>query len=237
MAEEREQSATDSFPDFSGVILEGKYQLLNVIGSVASRFTKPLICPCLALISWLSNASQNPNLILEERNFWIGGDLFAAMSASRFYNNEELVKQTMVQLIDALQYCHEQNVQHGDLKSSNVLLGPDDHIYLTDFGVCSETPISQYVGCGTARYLSPEALDPETNLRPFSTVHSDIWAVGIILVNLLTGHHPWLSFSFHEISEIPTSYNRPSLRISRVMFLLVLRWQKEFVVRTAKLRS
>ncbi|KAJ7587219.1 kinase-like domain-containing protein [Mycena floridula] len=147
--------------------------------------------------------SSHPNILTFHEHFktswaiWMlldfcdGGDLGAAIVEGRFYNNEELVKQTMVQLIDALQYCHDNNVQHNDLKPANVLLGLDNHIYLADFGIASETPVSEGTGCGTAPYLSPEALGFETKSRPFSTVHSDIWALGIILINILTGHNPW----------------------------------------------
>ncbi|KAJ7591585.1 kinase-like domain-containing protein [Mycena floridula] len=120
------------------------------------------------------------------------GDLHSALNDGRFYNNEELIKNTMVQLIDALQYCHEQNVQHQDLKPANILFGRDGQVYLADFGVATEAAISQSTGCGTVPYSSPEAVGTiETYLRPFSTVHADIWALGIILVNLITGRSPW----------------------------------------------
>ncbi|KAJ7593967.1 kinase-like domain-containing protein [Mycena floridula] len=156
-----------------------------------------------------SKVSSHPNIVTFRRRFksaaksagkpWIwmvldfcdGGDLITPMAAGRFYNNDVLVKTTMVQLIDALQYCHKQNVQHQDLTIANILLGLDNHVYLADFGLASETAISKYTGCGSTEYLSPEAHGTETKSRPFSTVHSDIWSVGIILVNLLTGRCPW----------------------------------------------
>ncbi|KAJ7590846.1 kinase-like domain-containing protein [Mycena floridula] len=119
------------------------------------------------------------------------GDLKAALTSRRFDHNEDLIKKTMVQLIDALRYCHKKKVAHRDLKPANVLLSPEGQVYLTDFGIATEAVISWKTGNGTVRYLSPEALGTETNRRPFSTVHSDIWAVGIILVNLITGHWPW----------------------------------------------
>ncbi|KAJ7583425.1 kinase-like domain-containing protein [Mycena floridula] len=107
--------------------------------------------------------SSHPNILTFHQHFendfsiWMvldfcdGGDLRASMATGRFYNNEELVKKVMVQLIDALQYCHDNNVQHNDLKPANVLLGLDDHVYLADFGIASETPISEVIGCGTQR--------------------------------------------------------------------------------------
>ncbi|KAJ7590848.1 kinase-like domain-containing protein [Mycena floridula] len=143
----------------------------------------------ISIRDWFTFAGEYIMLVMD---FCDGADLTAVQAEGRFYNNEELVKKTMVQLIDALQYCHENGIQHRDLKLRNVLLGPEDQVYLADFGISTETVISGKTGNGTALYLSPEALGTETNRRPFSTVHSDIWAVGIILVKLITGHRPWV---------------------------------------------
>ncbi|KAJ7576970.1 kinase-like domain-containing protein [Mycena floridula] len=179
--------------DFSGSTLDSnRYKLLNVIASGGfGRVYKAVdtslpgspvhvAIKCIAVpepgslreefllreMMLHQDVSSHPNIIWMVLDFCDGGDLITPMAAGRFYNNEVLVKRT----IDALRYCHKKNVQHQDLTIAN--------------RNCD-------IGCGSTEYLSPEALGTETKSRPFSTVHSDIWSVGIILVNLLTGHSPW----------------------------------------------
>ncbi|KAJ7591412.1 kinase-like domain-containing protein [Mycena floridula] len=118
-------------------------------------------------------------------------DLSVSVKEGRFYNNEELVKDTMVQLIDALQHCHDREVHHQDLKVENILLGPDGQVYLADFGSATRRVVSWGPVMGTRQYMSPEALGIETKYRLFPTAQSDLWSLGIILLILLTGRKPW----------------------------------------------
>ncbi|KAJ7590921.1 kinase-like domain-containing protein [Mycena floridula] len=127
----------------------------------------------------LRNQFTTPGFMFLVMDFCDRGDLYTALNQRLFHGNEELIKRIMVQLIDALQYCHRNSVYHRDLKPANVLLGPQGKVYLSDFGMSTESAISEDTGCGTHAYSSPEALGTEINGRPFSTVHSDIWAVGI----------------------------------------------------------
>ena len=98
------------------------------------------------------------------------------------------------QLADALRYAHEQGVVHRDIKPSNIWLGRDGRsIKLLDFGIARleqsaaeeqaevvKTQIGQVVG--TPRYMSPEqALGRETDGR------SDLFSVGVVLYELITG--------------------------------------------------
>lgn len=98
------------------------------------------------------------------------------------------------QLADALRYAHEQGVVHRDIKPSNIWLGKDGRsIKLLDFGIARleesaaeaqaevvKTQIGQVVG--TPRYMSPEqALGRETDGR------SDLFSVGVVLYELITG--------------------------------------------------
>jgi eukaryotic-like serine/threonine-protein kinase len=98
------------------------------------------------------------------------------------------------QLADALRYAHEQGVIHRDIKPSNIVLGKDGRsIKILDFGIARleqdgareqgevlKTQIGQVVG--TPRYMSPEqALGRELDGR------SDIFSVGVLLYELITG--------------------------------------------------
>jgi eukaryotic-like serine/threonine-protein kinase len=94
------------------------------------------------------------------------------------------------QVAEALQHSHEAGVLHRDLKPGNVLLGPDDSAYITDFGLARwlhrDGLTRSGVVVGTFDYLSPEqAAGRRVDAR------SDIYALGILLFEMLTGQLPF----------------------------------------------
>ncbi|KAF9464439.1 kinase-like domain-containing protein [Collybia nuda] len=122
-----------------------------------------------------------------------GGDLFAAITETQtFHNNVQLIKNSFVQLIDAVQYCHENSVFHRDIKPENVLCsqhGTD--LRLADFGLAIRSHVSSDFGCGSSYYMSPECIGKELTVGRYSTRHSDIWSLGVILTNMISGRNPW----------------------------------------------
>jgi serine/threonine-protein kinase len=85
----------------------------------------------------------------------------------------------------ALQHAHERGVVHCDLKPSNILLGGDGSVYLTDFGVARLATID--LGLGSPAYMSPEQASETPNLDG----RSDQYALGVILFEALTGVRPF----------------------------------------------
>ena len=83
-------------------------------------------------------------------------DLFARVERQDFVNNSTLVRDTIVQLIDALEYCHSRGIYHRDLKLENVLFSLDGRsVLLADFGLASGTLACQQFRRGTPSYMSP----------------------------------------------------------------------------------
>ena len=86
-----------------------------------------------------------------------GGDLYAAiMNRQSFYRNDDAVKMAFVQLIDAVDACHDLGISHRDLKPENIMCSQgDSRIFLSDFGLATQSGLSSSYGCGSGHYMSP----------------------------------------------------------------------------------
>lgn len=95
-----------------------------------------------------------------------------------------------VQMLQALSYLHRRGVLHRDLKPGNVLVTPDNTVKVLDFGLAYSTAVSKNTIsegiAGTLRYMAPEILEEAP-----PTIGSDLWAIGVMLCEALTGHHPF----------------------------------------------
>ncbi|KAI8989881.1 Pkinase-domain-containing protein [Trametes punicea] len=122
-----------------------------------------------------------------------GGDLFnAIMDRATFAHNDEAIRRTFLQIVDALAACHAKGIYHRDLKPENILCSKDDkNVYLADFGLSTRTRLSANFGCGSSFYMSPECLGIFHKKTPYACAPSDVWALGTILCNLITGRNPW----------------------------------------------
>ncbi len=100
------------------------------------------------------------------------------------------------QLLNALHFAHSRGVIHRDIKPENIIVTNDGFIKLLDFGLAKlfEGDLSMSMG-GTPLYMAPETWKGE-----FSAL-SDQWSVAVILVEMLTGRHPFRSESLDELRE------------------------------------
>lgn len=146
---------------------------------------------------------QEPAIILE---YVPGGSLRERLDQQGALPIPQLLRFSL-ELADALTRAHHLNIVHRDLKPANILLGIDGSVRLTDFGIAylasQEQRLTQTGAImGTAAYLSPEAcLGEEVDAR------SDIWAFGVILIEMLTGKNPFAGSSF--TATVATIVNKP----------------------------
>ncbi|MEJ2212007.1 MAG: FHA domain-containing serine/threonine-protein kinase, partial [Anaerolineae bacterium] len=106
------------------------------------------------------------------------------------------------QLAEALDYAHRQGLIHRDVKPANVMIGPRDHVTLTDFGLVKAVRTSKITGegnaIGTLKYMSPEqAAGKELDSR------SDIYSLGVVVYEMLTGESPFTGTTpFQTLQEL-----------------------------------
>ncbi|HSD03523.1 MAG TPA: Stk1 family PASTA domain-containing Ser/Thr kinase [Gaiellales bacterium] len=116
-----------------------------------------------------------------------------------------------VQALDALEFAHRQGVVHRDIKPHNMILTDEGRLKVTDFGIARAANVQQMteVGSivGTAQYLSPEQARG-LDVGP----QSDLYSMGIVLYEMLTGELPFTGESAVEIAMKQVSDPPPSIR-------------------------
>lgn len=102
------------------------------------------------------------------------------------------------QVLSALSHAHQSGVLHRDVKPSNILIGPDDRVKLTDFGIASLTtePGLTITGgtVGTLCYMSPEQM----KAFPIDG-RADLYSVGVTLYEMVTGRVPFKGDSYYSV--------------------------------------
>src|SRR5437773_2258628 len=123
----------------------------------------------------------------------------------------------------AVQHAHENLVVHRDLKPTNILVTPDGVPKLLDFGIGKVLSTDESFGSiirtgGELRLLTPEYAAPEQVTGSPVTAATDVYALGVILYELLTGHHPYVegATSLQEVQRaiLETNPARPSAVVS-----------------------
>jgi serine/threonine-protein kinase len=118
-----------------------------------------------------------------------GRPLTAYLEAEDFRNEPEKACEIVLQILAALQYSHTHGVVHRDIKPANVMVSRDGAIKVADFGVARiESSNLTQTGdvIGTPSYMSPEQFAGET-----ADPRTDLYAVGVILYELLTRRRPY----------------------------------------------
>lgn len=138
------------------------------------------------------------------------GDLFAVITEHGGYvGDDELARSVFLQLLNAVEYCHQLGIYHRDLKPENVLVCDYGRtIKLADFGLATTEQLTADFGCGSTFYMSPGKLNrprchrsqlttlecqSQAPRRPkyYASAANDIWSLGVMLVNLTCGRNPW----------------------------------------------
>ena len=124
-------------------------------------------------------------------------------------------------LADALAHAHEIGVVHRDVKPGNVLFDRSGDVHLTDFGIARLTDVTAITATGfvigTAAYLAPEQVTGDG-----ATPASDVYALGLVLLEALTGERAYDGSAseaalarLHRAPEVPSTASRLAGRAAR----------------------
>ncbi|MEA2313874.1 MAG: eukaryotic-like serine/threonine-protein kinase [Solirubrobacteraceae bacterium] len=182
-------------------------------------------------------ALSHPNIVgIFDRGEW-DGTYYIAMEYVAGRSLKSIVRENgplapaaaidvVEQILRAAQFAHRRGVIHRDLKPHNVILDDDGRARVTDFGIAragaSDMTLTGSI-MGTAQYLSPE------QAQGFSvTSTSDIYSVGVILYELLTGVVPFegetaVAIAFKQVSAAPRPPSELNPAIAPSLDAVVLR--------------
>lgn len=131
------------------------------------------------------------------------------------------------QICNALQHAHDNGVVHRDIKLSNLMVTKQGVLKLTDFGIAKDLDGTLLTGAncaiGTAAYMSPEQCRGESTI----TGKSDLYSLGVVLFELLTGKRPFrgnnaVELFLHHVQTKPERPSRINLEIPKFLDTLIL---------------
>jgi serine/threonine-protein kinase len=123
---------------------------------------------------------------------WVEGKFLREILTKQGKLSAERATRIAIGVCSALEYIHSQGVVHRDLKPENIMVGEDDRIKLIDFGISGAQGVRRLTfsklsnAMGTPDYISPEQIKKKRG-----DGRSDVYALGVILYEMLTAHTPF----------------------------------------------
>lgn len=168
-----------------------------------ARLEHPFVVPLYDFS--LPEGDEPPYLVMR---YMTGGTLADKIRQGRLPADE--VYQIIRRIASALDAAHDRGLVHRDLKPGNILLDQDGYAYLADFGIVKDTEAEESLThggqLGTSLYMSPEQI-----LGDDLDHRSDIYALGVVAFEMLTGRPPFTGnmhtiFQGHLNEDVPRVY-------------------------------
>ena len=144
-----------------------------------------------------------------------GGELSSLLSSKKRLS-EEYAKKIFHQIYNAVCYIHSKSIIHRDLKPNNILFLDEEktHIIIIDFGISGSANGNQKesIKAGTELYLPPEVL---LGKEFSSNTKLDMWALGIILYQMVEGFHPFVEKNNNKDSIIINNIIKKKLEFNK----------------------
>jgi eukaryotic-like serine/threonine-protein kinase len=124
-----------------------------------------------------------------------GGDLSKHVTSGRLLPVAD-VMQVGFKCCGALEYAAKEGIVHRDIKPANIMIASGTEVKIADFGaaVLKKSQVVQTAALGSPYYMSPEQIEGKT-----LTFHSDMYSLGVVLYELLTGARPFLGDNLDDL--------------------------------------
>lgn len=146
--------------------------------------------------------NHRPFMVYEQMK---GKTLKEALDERGHFTTKETIE-FLLQIFDAIKLVHEREITHNDLKPDNIMILHDGTLKLVDFGIATHTYESEFVNLlASAQYVAPEVVTTKKYSK-----QSDIYSLGIIMFEFLTGKTPFMKnnskdeIKAHLYEEIPS---------------------------------
>ncbi|VDP78604.1 unnamed protein product [Echinostoma caproni] len=168
------------------------------------RLMKGLNHPNIVRLLEIIDTEKIMYMVLEYAS---GGELYEYLF-KKGRMTEAVARQTFRQILSAVQYCHQKQIIHRDLKTENLLLDENFNIKLGDFGFANEfhDGVKLNTFCGSPPYAAPELFLG----KEYDGPEVDVWSLGVILFKLVSGALP---FDGHTLSKLKERVLRGKYRI------------------------
>jgi eukaryotic-like serine/threonine-protein kinase len=180
--------------------------------AVEARASARLTHPNIAHVLDTGVEDGVPYIVME----YFAGETLEELLAREGPLEPDRVVEIALQLLSALRAAHDAGVIHRDVKPANVLIGDGDRVKVTDFGLAkavylsSSDPTTTGSVLGSVPYVSPEQLTgADVDAR------SDLYAVGVVIYEMLTGRRPFRAETHLATAMMRLSADPPTPRAIR----------------------
>jgi len=159
-----------------------------------ARLAASLDHPSICAVHEVGQVGDQPYIVMAH----VVGDLLSALIPAGAGFPLETALHYAMQITDAVAHAHRRGIVHNDLKSSNIVVDRDGRVTLLDFGLATricekdtnavDTTWVRAIpsGAGTVPYMAPELLRGRRATR-----RSDVWALGVLMFELVSGRRPF----------------------------------------------
>jgi serine/threonine protein kinase len=167
-----------------------------------ARIAASLSHPSICTVHEIGVVDDQPFIVMER----VTGRPLSSMIPPGIGLPLETALHYAIQIVDAVAHAHTRGVVHRDLKSANVMVGSDGSVKVLDFGLAiyhtdpaeSETETTKSEtrsGAGTVPYMAPEILRGRR-----AGPRSDIWALGVLIYEMVSGTRPFVGATRYEVA-------------------------------------
>jgi len=119
------------------------------------------------------------------------------------------LRSLVIEIAEGLKFLHDQDVVHGDLRGDNIFISDDDHILISDFGLCRFTDADPVKTGhrGSIRWMPPELQVHDSSFK--RTTGTDVFSFASVCVEIYTKQEPFPSFGEGAVSRMVQDGSRP----------------------------